>query len=312
MWLYVSVDAIRKAGLAKDLFKGKARDPAAEVVLGGLLSNLQKTPFATIALSVNKRSARLSLGVPHSSQWIPESRTYYFGAEGKGQAPPLVEVKDMLLTLSTYRDLGDWWLRSGDLYNEAVNDQIAAAESTLTTLFSGRDFGRDILGSMYPQIQLVVTRQSFAQARTVPAIKVPAFAMTFRLKNHKRMQGELRRIFQSLVGFFNVAGAMNGQPQLDQSMENKNGVQIVSAFYVPEEGKETTKTAPLNFNFSPHRRLLQRSLCAIEHQATCRRYPESRQGRGGNGEERQIDSPILHYESTCRALRKSWLTTGSS
>ena len=48
------------------------------------------------------------------------------------------------------------------------------------------------------------------------------------------MQPELRRTFQSLIGFLNIVGAMNGQPQLDLDMEKSEAAQFVTASYLPD------------------------------------------------------------------------------
>jgi hypothetical protein len=66
------------------------------------------------------------------------------------------------------------------------------------------------------------------------------------------MSRELRRIFQSLVGFLNVVGAMNGQHQLELNMETiAGGGELVSASYVPESDELQSQAAEIVFNFSP-------------------------------------------------------------
>jgi hypothetical protein len=142
------------------------------------------------------------------------------------------------------------WLRAGDLFNERINDGIAQADSSLTTLFSGKDFGEEILGAVQPEIRLVAARQEFAEAQPTPAIQLPAFGIALTLKDPQRMRSEFRRTFQSLIGFLNVVGAMNGQPQLDLDMEQEGDVQLVSATYLPEPESDREQM-PINFNFSP-------------------------------------------------------------
>jgi len=61
---------------------------------------------------------------------------------------------------------------------------------------------------------------------------------------------QFRRVFQSFVGFINVLGAMNGQPQLDLAMESIEKMKLIAATYVPES-EDTDSKAKINFNFSP-------------------------------------------------------------
>lgn len=247
-WAYVDIETLRNAGVAKDLFAGDAGNPLGELLVGGILSNLQKTPHATASLHASKQGLSLELKAPHADAWVPETRRHYFGTDGRAPAP--LQAKDTVLSISAYRDLSEMWLRSGDLFNEQMNDKLAEADSNLSTLFSGKDFGEDILGVVAPGVQLVVTRQLFQPNDPQPAIKLPAFAAVFQLKDPEVMRGDLRRTFQSLVGFLNVIGAMNGQPQLDMDSERQGEKQIITTRYVPEKGADL-KRLKINYNFSP-------------------------------------------------------------
>jgi hypothetical protein len=250
-WSFVDVGAIRNAGMAKELFRGPVDNPLAELLLGGIFANLQRTPFAMASLTATSQQLRLTLAAPHDRTWAGESREFYFGPEGKGTAPPPLNVQRGLLSFRTYRDIAGMWLCAGDLFNDKINDNLAKADSQLTTLFSGKDFGEDILGAFHPDWYLVVANQDFQNAKIQPAIKLPAFAFVFRLRDPAVMQAEMRRTFQSLVGFLNVVGAMNGQPQLELDMEKEGERQVVSSTYLPETGQTDSGQAKLHFNFSP-------------------------------------------------------------
>jgi hypothetical protein len=143
------------------------------------------------------------------------------------------------------------WLRAGDLFDATVNDQLAQADSTLTTLFSGRDFGEEILGAIYPEVRIVVSHQDFKEASNMPAVKLPEFALVAKLRNPALMKQELKRIFQSLVGFINVTSAMNGQPQLDLDIEGDSAQQYYTARFVREVDRKDNAELPVQFNFSP-------------------------------------------------------------
>ena len=177
-------------------------------------------------------------------------REYYFGPNNSGQAQEPIALLDSIFTFSTYRDLSQMWLRAGDLMTDKANDELAQADSQLTTFFSGKDFAEDILGSLYPELQFVVTRQNPEDFVVKPAIKLPAFAIVARLREPDATVPQFRRVFQSFVGFINVLGAMNGQPQLDLAMESIEKVKLIAATYVPETDDEDSK-AKINFNFSP-------------------------------------------------------------
>ncbi len=225
--------------------------PLAELLVGGLLDVAQKTSHATGALFIEKGGARLELSVPHSSDWVSQPRDYYFGPNSSGRAPALIDVPDTLFHLSTYRNLSGMWLWSGDLFNEEINDQFAEADSTLTTLFSGKDFGEEILGAFGPQLQIVVARQTFEEGTPKPEIRLPSFGILFTMKDPHTTRVEMRRIFQSLIGFLNIVGAMEGKPQLDLFTEKKGDIEYVGARFLAEQDAAGDDNVPFQFNFSP-------------------------------------------------------------
>jgi hypothetical protein len=155
------------------------------------------------------------------------------------------------LAISAYRDVSTMWLRGADLMTPKAVDQQAAADSGLSNLFSGKDFGEDILGALEPNHRLIAVRQDFADRTPQPAIKLPAFALVSRLRDRDSMQGELRRIFQSLIGFLNIIGASNAQPQLDLDMDKGDGFQLITSEYVPAVEDRDSREARINYNFSP-------------------------------------------------------------
>ena len=270
VWAFADLQVIREAEDVNRKLQGPAENPLAEMLLGGIQSALQKTPWvaaqlttsvenqerlAGLAVETSSVSAgsgiQLSFTAPFSDDWIPEERLHFFGTEPEGHAPILPSAAGQILSIAAWRDVSEMWLRSGDLFDENTNDQLANAESTLTTLFAGRDFAEEILGSFQPQIGLIVARQDFGDTTPQPAVKLPAFALVLQMREPQKMTRELRRTFQSMIGFFNVIGAMEGRPQLEMGMRALSTGEIVTSEYIAEEDDEDSKTAPLIFNFSP-------------------------------------------------------------
>lgn len=249
-WAYLDVETIRSSGLGKEIFKERIDNYFVELLLGGVLANIRHTPFATLALDLKPSGIHLQATTPHDPQW-EAPREYFFGEESHAEAPSLLQVDERLFAVSTYRDLSQMWLRSGDLLGDKALDQMAQADTQLTTFFSGLDFGEDILGAMGPGIQLVGKVQAYSDDAPVPAVKFPAFALQFRMKDPESKRSELRRVFQSFIGFLNVTGAQNGQPPLDLGMENVGSAQLYTATYVPNRDLADRTQAPVFFNFSP-------------------------------------------------------------
>ena len=250
-WGFVDVAGLRAAGAAEDLFSGKTENILAEILVGGIQSNLQHAPFATAAVEFDEHHLSVNLATPHDREWVPEEREYYFGANGGGTAPKLIRTNSTVLSISTFREMSKMWLRGDELLREGAYDELAKAESNLSTLFSGKDFGEEVLGAVGPRFQIVVNRQDFSKILPRPAIKLPSFAGVFELRQADAMRDDLRRTFQSLIGFLNVIGSSQGQPQLDMDVQRSEQRQLVITSYVPEEDERTSDQARINFNFSP-------------------------------------------------------------
>lgn len=246
----MDLQMIRDAGVAPKLYGGKTDNAAAEAIFGGLVSNLQHTPSLVATVNVEPSGINLAIVSPHETQW-GEGREYFFGENGHAQAPPLLEVPGRIFALSAHRDLSQMWLRAPDLMTDKANEDLAKADSGLTTFFSGRDFGEDILGSLQPGLQLVVNRQTFDPQSPQPAIKLPSFAIQFRMRTPEETTRDFRRVFQNLVGFINVVGAMQGQPQLDLGFEQSGDATLITTSYVPPKDQQDRDAAPINYNFSP-------------------------------------------------------------
>jgi len=249
---FVDLQTLAEAPAVSRVLQSKINNPLAELVLGGIQSALSDSAWASAQLDLDTEKLRLTLTTPFELASVPEQRAYYFGANGGGRGLRLPQLPETLFTLSTHRDFSDVWLRAGDLFDANVNDGIAQADATLTTLFAGRDFGEDILAAFEPEVAFIAVRQEFADTKPQPTIKLPAFAAVFELKQPDSMRRELRRTFQSLVGFLNIVGAMNGQKQLELGGEPiGEAAELVTSTYVPEEDDLQAYDAELIFNFSP-------------------------------------------------------------
>ncbi|MCA9052714.1 MAG: hypothetical protein KDA75_02705 [Planctomycetaceae bacterium] len=252
LWAWVDVDWVRnKAAEDGKPFQTQTDNPLVELLVGGLLDTFQKTPWLSGTFDIRTEGAALRFLAPQQAEWTTEAREYFYGPDGEGEAPALPPLNDGLFGLTTYRNVSEMWLRAGDLFSENMVDKLAEADANLTLFFSGRDFGEDILGAFEPTLQIVAARQSFDADHPTPAIKLPAFAALFQMRDPAATTRDLKRVFTSFVGFINVTGAMEGNPQLELDMPAAEGFQVVTSQFLPRVGEEESREAPIQFNFSP-------------------------------------------------------------
>jgi len=248
-WGYVDLRLVRATGILKAALRNKSDNPGIELIAGGILGALPDAPYVTGTIFLASEKVGLEFSMPTNVAAAAKQREFYFGAEGKGQAPPVLHPKETLLTLSTYRDFASMWRNAPDLFNEQVNAQFAEAEAGLSTFFSGRNFRDDILGNLEPGLQLVVARQRYGDV--VPAMKIPAGAIVMRMKNPERTARDFKITFQSAIGFLNVVGGMNGLSPFDVNSEKQGDMLIVAAEYLPPADEAARKAASPQYNASP-------------------------------------------------------------
>ena len=247
-WLWADAKLLQQNNGLEQLEQAMRQNMLLELLAGGLVNQLAKSPYLTAAIDFDHQHLKLDLTTAHDAEWIPESRQYYFGADANGSAPSLLLPPNTIASISMYRDFSPWWLLAPDLYDDDVNEGIAQADTTLSTFFSGKDFGLDILGALKPGAQLVVTNNHFENDAPQPDIIFPAFAIVGTLQNSETMQAELRRIFISFVGFLNVVSAMEGNPQLDIELVDSKKDRIITTSFIPPLAGQPIS---VQYNFSP-------------------------------------------------------------
>jgi hypothetical protein len=244
--LAADLESLRNAGVAKELFQGTTDNPAAELILGGVFDALKHAPAVSATLNL-EQNLQVRASLPFEGSWASKSRQFFYGQNLSGSGPEPLLPQNLVASLTTYRDVADWWLSKEDLFEESVIAQLAQADSQLSTIFSGMDFGEDVLGALQPRMQIVVTENTYAE-KYQPDVKLPAFALVGKLKDPEKIQRKLKIAFQSVIGFANINLGMQGQPQLEMETETIDGAKISSAQYYYEAD---TPDGLMLFNFSP-------------------------------------------------------------
>ena len=249
-WVYGDLRTVRALGVLKTALNKKSDNPPAEILAGGIIGALPDAPYVTAWLDVESSRIALSASIPGDGLALAKKREFYFGTNGKGSALPLLSPKETALSISTFRDFSSMWKNAPDLFDDGINAQFAQAESQLTTLFAGRNFRDDILANLEPGMQIVVTRQHYADGAPVPAVKLPAGAIVVKMKNPAETARMFKITFQSLVGFLNIQGGMNGLSPLEQNFEKVGSGSIFSSEYLPPKDGAKNEAA-IHFNASP-------------------------------------------------------------
>jgi len=234
-WAFVRLAALRAIATGQPWLdqKNKSDNPAAEFLLGGLFPTLQKAPYLAASFWLDRGDIKLSVAAPNDPSWVPAESKFYFASAGDGAAAPL-RPKNIVLSVSAYRDVSAMWQAGPDLFTEAVAAQMAQTDSGLSAVFGGKSFSGEVLGAIKPQLQFVAVRRDFkAEGAHQPAVRFPAAALVLGIKPDQfaAVRRHFRVGFQSLVAFANVDGASKGRPLLEIQNEKRGDAEIQFATY---------------------------------------------------------------------------------
>lgn len=251
-WAYARIGTLRAVGVGRELFAGRSKNPAAELFAGGVIDALSKADYLTAELRAGAQGVKLSILAPYDPATVAPARRFFFAPAGEGSAPEPLKPAGTLLTFTAYRDLGAMWLAAPDLFDDNIATQLAQTDSGLSNFFSGQSFSQDILSQIEPRFQFLIARQEFKPgAAPVPAIKLPAFAMVFRVKDPQVMKPYMQVAFQTAVSIGNIQATMQGGPTLMITNETRDDLSLSSAGYLTMADEKAMTDAPIYHNFTP-------------------------------------------------------------
>ncbi len=245
VWAAMDLGLLRQSGAVEDLFVQQTDNPGIELVFGGVLDALQHAKHVSANLDFTK-NLKFDFSLPFNESWASENRKYFYGEGLSGRAPQVIDVSDSIAYLTTYRDLGLWWLTKEDLFPESVIAGLAQFDSQVSTIFGGLDFGEEVLGSLEPGMQIVVARQEFGDYK--PDVELPGFALVTKVKDIPGVKRRLSVAYQNAIGIFNLNAGMEGMPQLESLREKIDGVERTSAEYLLDPD---TEDGLMLYNFTP-------------------------------------------------------------
>lgn len=249
-WAYLNLKAVRDSGNATQLFPEQTENIGVEFFVGGIVSLMKQADTVSAFLNLGAERLELSVEAPFQSEKVDENRQFFFGTpEDKASALQLT-LPNSLANIYMHRDIGKLWLTKEELFDENHLSELSQADSTLSTLFSGLDFGEEVLGATRPGMQILARNQDYSRTRMPePDIKIPEFSIVLRLKNPDKIKRRLKVAYQSFVGFLNIQLAMQGNPQFELESEKMGDIQVVSATYLTDD--DDGYDGLINYNFSP-------------------------------------------------------------
>lgn len=250
-WAFFRTDLVRALGLGNQLLRNNRSNPAAELLVGGLMDSATQAPFITGEFAVKNDKLLFAAQWPLERDRVSKSRNYFFANGNDGIEVPF-SPKNHLANFSMYRDVAGMWNAAAELFDEGVAAGMVKADTDLGNFFAGKSFGADILPQINPRMQLVVAAQDYAGSKSAqPTVKLPAFALVGSTKDPKAIHPTLKVAFNTIIGFVNIDASQKGRPLFDINTETIGNAKLVTATYLESDDPQMQKQAPIYYNFSP-------------------------------------------------------------
>jgi hypothetical protein len=246
-WSWLNLAAVRQGADFQKALNKRSDNPVIELLLAGVIDSVKQSPNVTSSIIYENNSLRLRAELTRQASATSTARAWFFAPHAAELA---VTPPSTIGTFTVFRDLAGLWLARDELFDEAVVAKFAQADTQFGLFFSGRDFGPEVLAELDAPLQVIVVRQDYPADKPVPAVKLPAFCLLLKLKHPDDFAPELLLTYQKIIGFANVVGGMQGNPQLLQSVEDYQGTAISKATFL-HDSKAPSDKAPLHLNFSP-------------------------------------------------------------
>jgi len=223
-------------------------NPLAVLLFAGYAEAL-KANSGWLALGADLQGHSLTLRVAIDCAQPKNAAAFSWPPTAGEGAWPNVEVPRRIAALSLYRNLHDFYAAKDALFPERTS-QLIFFENMMGIFFSGRDLTDEVMGAVDPHIRVVVAGQTYDPAVGTPAVKVPAFAVVFRMKNPKQFARISEEAWQKAFGLVNVTRGQKAEAGMILDRKDYAGLRYTFASFSPDEEPDRSKL-DIRFNYSP-------------------------------------------------------------
>jgi len=234
--------------LARRLQQGN-QNPMGVLLFDGLVGALEDASYLALGLDVEDYA--LKLAVRTDGKFDEQSRAAAFAvpADPEDGALPNVQVPRRIAAVTFYRDLARFYAAKDELFPERTSGLIFF-ENMMGIFFTGRHLTNEVLAEAAPYIRLVVAEQQYDPSVGVPTVKIPAFALVFRMKDPERFSLIVEEAWQKALGLVNFTQGQQAKPGLIIDRREHQGVKYTVASYSLVDVEDRQHLDP-RYNFQP-------------------------------------------------------------
>jgi len=172
-------------------------------------------------------------------------------AQTEGPALKPLLPRETMLSISSHLTPDAARLLVQRLSDPRTLTRIGIDRPTVNQLIEGLQLVTPLLDEIEPQIQVVVTRQTFEGVPAVPDVKLPAVALVFRPRDPSQAKRLLLSAYLLAMQEANDAARKEGKPTLRMDSQRRGqGFYAASTFRLPEQ-PDPRIVGLADYNLSP-------------------------------------------------------------
>ena len=231
------------------LLEKSGGNPLAALAFAGIVEALRDSSWLALGLDVEGSTLVLQASVDGKAGDPTGSAAFALPKKAGEGAWPNLSVPRRLAAMSLYRDLHEFYAAKDELFPERTSGLIFF-ENMMGIFFSGRDLTNEVLAQAKPEIRLVLAEQEYDAAIGIPQVKLPAFAVIFRLKNAEEFDIVAEEAWQKAVGLINFTRGQQAMPGLIIDRPTQGETKFTVAYFSTVDIEDKTNLDQ-RFNFRP-------------------------------------------------------------
>jgi len=231
------------------LLEESGGNPLSALVFAGIVEALRESSWLGLGLDVEQSSLVLRASVDGKAGGSSSSAGFALPKKAGQGVLPNLSVPRRLAAISLHRDLHEFYAAKDDLFPERTSGLIFF-ENMMGIFFSGRDLTNEVLAQAEPEIRLVLAEQEYDAAIGTPQVKLPAFAVIFRLKDADEFDIVVEEAWQKAVGLINFTRGQQAMPGLIIDRPTQGETRFTVAYFSAVDVEDKTKLDQ-RFNFRP-------------------------------------------------------------
>ncbi|MFO0964883.1 MAG: hypothetical protein U0793_04740 [Gemmataceae bacterium] len=252
LWGWLDFETVQKDKKFADGFKAATTDPFLQLLAGGFLNVLKRTPSIEFELLAEGKDFRFRIDMPRGVKGMSDLAKSFVATDEKPLLPPLNPPRVLSSTTWTF-DVGTLWKNKKAWLGDEAEKQFAMAETAVKPFLGGQTLSELLEGAGWNQ-RIVLAEEGKSPYKITPALHITPFGVVFDMRDER---------FGKTMNKLLRAGALVASFKFGLKMreETHNGQPIV-CYYFDETKKVAEDANNLRFNFSPSFAIVGKSLIA--------------------------------------------------